>query len=131
MLRMPFVPPELLPEPVNWTNLNCHCMFVAGCLQGTGCLNANLSENLGQWEQIQRCQFRNKTDRKYDLLDSHSFSLNLQSKHYDLQLKEVPRETPVVKYYKMTQLLGQIKARTCAGTKLECAKSNKMTQTVV
>lgn len=39
---------ELQPEPVNWTNSNCHRLFVDGWLQGTGSLTMTLCENLGQ-----------------------------------------------------------------------------------
>lgn len=48
--------PESQLEPVNWTNVNCHCMFVAGCLQGT----ASLSGNLGQGKPTQRCRLGKK-----------------------------------------------------------------------
>lgn len=52
--------PESHPEPVSRTDLNCHCMFVAGCLQGTG----SLSGNLGQGKPSQRCQLRKKKKKK-------------------------------------------------------------------
>lgn len=50
--------PESQLEPVNWTNLNCQCMFVVGCLRGTG--STTPTENLGQRKPAQRCQLRKK-----------------------------------------------------------------------
>lgn len=52
--------PESQLEPVNWTNLNCQCMFVVGCLRGTG--STTPTENLGQRKPAQRCQLRKKKE---------------------------------------------------------------------
>lgn len=46
--------PESQPAPVDWTDLNCHCTFVVGCIKGTG----SLGGNLGQRKPAQRCQPR-------------------------------------------------------------------------
>lgn len=70
--------PESQLEPVNWTNLNCQCMFVVGCLRGTG--STTPTENLGQRKPAQRCQLRKKKEwqeeRWYgDSMGSHIFFL--------------------------------------------------------
>lgn len=62
--------PESQLEPVNWTNLNCHCMFVAGCLQGTG----SLSGNLGQGKPTQRCRLGKKRMTRATTWWHHGFT---------------------------------------------------------
>lgn len=86
--------PESQPEPVRRTDLNCHCMFVFGCLRGTG----SLCGNLGQGKPTRRCQHRKvggvikekkkrelteaMTRRHHGLVNTFSPSYNLRGRDY-------------------------------------------------
>ena len=128
--------PESQPEPVNWTDLNCHCMFVVGCLQGTG----SLTGNLGQRKPTQRCQLRGKkkTDRGADMVTAwahtHFFSYNHRGGDYKLWLRQPPAVCCEARYCEVTHAIkSQTRPRTRCGSwpNLACAWSHETTETLV